>query len=57
MYFKRNAMHIENWEKGRCVQRLLVTNFNEPKNPDDRNLGNNPTYMQYKERGFWLIIA
>ena len=50
-------MHIENWEKGRCVQRLLVTNFNEPKNPDDRNLGNNPTYMQYKERGFWLIIA
>lgn len=36
------ALKIEKWEKGRCIHRVLITHYNQVKDPAERKVGELP---------------
>lgn len=41
-------MNVEQWEKGKCLQRLVVTIFHIPKEFDERDVTNTDATLEYK---------
>jgi hypothetical protein len=54
---KNNSFYLEQWEKNRCTQRLIVTHFHLKQDPASRNMAESNNYIDYRPDGAWLILT
>jgi hypothetical protein len=56
MFSKRNSFYLEQWDKTKCVERIIVTHIHAKVENENRDVTTQDCDLNYRTQGSWLIL-